>query len=99
MQVIWKLQIPIADEFIIELPEQSKILSFQFQDKLPCIWFICNPENKKESVKFYVRGTGHPVPEKSAYVGSAQDIPFVWHLFLSIQSHIPVKQEENIDAA
>lgn len=88
MRKIYKYQIPIIDEFEIEMPIEHETLCVQNQRSVPCIWVIADPEDVKKRVKFRIHGTGHPIDEeeyydKYAYVGTFQQLDgdLVWHLF------------------
>jgi len=87
MKRIFKYKIPITDEFELELPRGTKVLTFQTQHNEPVIWAIIDDtENVFEKVHFRLFGTGHPIPEEAnffVYVGTAQmaNGQLVWHLF------------------
>lgn len=97
-QRIYKYQIPIADEFSIKMPDHSVILHVGVQEKreerwgttenvvvnsqIPCMWVKVNRVAPDVERKFYLVGTGHPLPVGATYhVGTISHGPFVWHLF------------------
>jgi len=63
MRKIFKYQIPIQDEFELELPVGARILSFQIQYEEPVIWAIVDPDAEKEKRYFNLYGTGHLMKE------------------------------------
>lgn len=84
MKKIYKYDIPILDDFYLDLPIQAKILSFQIQDETPVIWALVDPTNDPETRRFSVWGTGEVIDLKNSdiYIGTAQKKHgFVWHLF------------------
>jgi hypothetical protein len=81
--IILKYEVPIEDNFTIEIPDPFKILSFQVQNDRPYIWVQCEDINsKKDKVKFSIVGTGHEIYFHGFYIGTVQLPPFVWHLFM-----------------
>ena len=84
MKTIWKFNVPVEDEFVIEMPIRAEFLSVQTQFGVPQMWFIVEPEKSKEPRRFRVVGTGHPMPEGSLkYLGTFQvhEGSLVFHLF------------------
>ena len=86
MSVIWKFPLTwvaatSSPEFpTIIMPKDGKILTLQVQDHIPALWVLVNPTNDHEERHFQVVGTGHTVPD-GVYVGTWQDLFYVWHLF------------------
>lgn len=82
---IYKYPIPIIDKFVIEMPLDSKILSFQMQNELPMIWAAIWENSLTEERKFSIRGTGHDIDMDfvKQYIGTVQQFSgnLVWHLF------------------
>ena len=93
MKKIFKYEIPIQNEFELELPRGAQILTFQVQREMPSmnekpfVWAIIDlKEDISEKVNFRLFGTGHPIPKEAnsfSYVGTAQmaNGQLVWHLF------------------
>jgi len=86
IKTVWKYKIPIADEFEIEMPAFSKILSFQSQGNDLCLWALVFPELEKIKEKFILRGTGHLIDcdLDLDYIGSVQIKVYetlIFHLF------------------
>jgi len=83
--VIWKYEIPIQDDFTLELPDESEVLHVALQNGKPYAWVLLHDINapKKERM-FHIIGTGNPFDEKEGYmmyIGTFQMPPFVWHLW------------------
>jgi hypothetical protein len=82
---IYKYEIPIKDEFILELPKGAKILSFQKQHGKPYIWCLVNQE-ETEPIKFRMIIDGHDFDYDGRYmrfIGTIQMTEgyLVLHLF------------------
>lgn len=94
---IWKYDLPIEDESVIQMPDGVQILCVQTDQKTnkPVIYASLNPENPLINVSFTVIGTGNPAGiavlngEMYKYVGTFQVMKgnFVGHVF----SFIPLK--------
>lgn len=79
----YKLSV-LAGSQAINIPSPQRFLSFQLQDGYPCVWYeVTDPENnvRFDRIEFIVIGTGFDVPENAHYLGTAQQGPFVWHLY------------------
>ena len=46
-----------------------------------CLWAEVDRSNMRTSLKVFVIGTGHEVPEGATYLASIVDGPFVWHVY------------------
>lgn len=59
-----------------------KPLALQMQDGIPWIWAEVDP-SEEQCIRHTVAivGTGHPVPQGLDWIATAQDDPFVWHLY------------------
>ena len=97
MRIIYKYEIPIMDEFTLDLPLDSEVLCVQVQRGKPYIWVSCDyhtavlacpPIGRNRT--FFLRGTGLIFDYKSnteRYIGTFQfgklnSIQrFVGHLF------------------
>ncbi len=82
---IWKYQIPVKDEFKIEMPSGAQVLTVDTQSNQPCIWVMVDPNALEEFRPFRLVGTGHPCNDVSAdqYIGTFQVSggALVFHLF------------------
>ena len=91
MFTIYKYPIELMDESTLELPAHSKPVSVGLdpQGQL-CLWAVVQPDVPSTCTwGVCVIGTGHPVPDEIAQVGTDWIIagrvnqgPFVWHVFL-----------------
>ena len=85
MKVIYKYEFPIATEVEIELPYNSRILTVRIQNGKPRLWAIIDTDEKSTGKrKFYVFGTGNPLPEfitSLKHINTISDGKFVWHIF------------------
>jgi hypothetical protein len=87
---VYKYEVLLIDDVIIDLPEGAKVLTFQAQNEVPCIWALVDPNAAKVPRRFRLAGTGHLIQhdEKSLrYVGTAQfhEGALVFHLFEVLQ--------------
>jgi len=97
---IWKYEVPInEDSFILEMPKDSKILSFQLQKENPQIWAIVDDENdEKEIREFKLLGTGLSFGKEKLvgyeFIGTIQmyDGDLVLHLFIKETLHNIIKR-------
>ena len=90
MFTLYKYPIPVEDEFALDLPIGAQILCVQAQREEPQIWAIVDPEQLKQSRRFALLGTGHPIDaaladlgKTSQYRGTFQlrEGTLVFHLF------------------
>jgi hypothetical protein len=61
--VVWKYELPMANEFTLELPAQYRILSVQPQFGKYQMWVLNNAFSEKRPVLFCMVGTGQELPE------------------------------------
>ena len=88
-EAIWKYELPVEDEVTIELPISNRILCIQIQNGKPYIWVWVATKAVLRPHKFYVVGTGNPMPEGiDTYIGTFQlnesSEGFVFHVFTGI---------------
>lgn len=64
MQVVYKFDIPLTNEFTLELPHGAQFVSAQMQKGKPKIWFRVNnnPGIMKRTHRFCFYGTGVEIP-------------------------------------
>lgn len=82
---IWKYEIPIEDEFVIEMPDRAEIIHVETQDGKPQMWAIV-PVFDVAMVRRHFRlvGTGHSLQTNGKkHVGSFMLAGgnFVGHVF------------------
>lgn len=88
-RTIWKFQLPESAEAMeVKMPMGAEVCTFQYQNGVPCIWAIVDPDIMRDIRRFRIFGTGHPLPaiDQCCYVGTAQDGLFIWHLFEMLDS-------------
>ena len=86
--VIYKYPLDIqgGGEIEIAMPINAKILCVQVHKGIPCLWVIVEETQPRENRRFYIYGTGHPMPMESLhYIGTFQLLGgnFVGHIFES----------------
>ena len=83
-QVIYKYPVePIRLKFVHMIPKGAEVLCVQMQNDAPQMWVLVDPDAEMERREFIRVGTGweHKKTSKSQYVGTYQELPFVWHIF------------------
>jgi len=80
---VWKFQIPISDDFSIEMPRDAELLYVATQHEVGCLWVRVVPDRAMETRHFMLRGSGHDISLDCKYVGSfmLDGGIFVFHLF------------------
>jgi len=84
MTTIWKYELEITDEQVIEIPRLSTILSVANQGGKLCLWVEVDPSQRTVARHFLIVGTGHPITVDAnlrRFIGSVLIGPFVWHVF------------------
>jgi hypothetical protein len=85
MKAVWKYDVPVQDEFTIEMPEDAHVLTVQEQHGAPRLWALVDPKRPLRKWRFWLAGTGHmiPMPETLRHVGTfqAHGGDLVFHLF------------------
>lgn len=88
MQTIWKYKLPVLDEFHVDMPAGSRILTAQVQHNQLNLWALVDTEATVIPYNFAILGTGNPI-EKEANLECYRFIDtfqlyeggFVGHLF------------------
>lgn len=84
---IWKFELSIDDEIVVQMPEGARILSVQTQGgPIPMLWAVVDPTAPKVKRRLILRGTGHPMSLEDAilpFIGTfqLQGGALVFHLF------------------
>jgi len=83
---IWKFPVRYNDFADVEMPAGAKLLHVDEQYGTPCIWALVDPQQEKETRRFRLAGTGHPIDvpvDKLHHVGSYLTTwgQLVFHLF------------------
>lgn len=86
MTKIWKFPLKFDDVQEITLPEGFKILSVQMQNDNLCMWARVETIKAVHMItkKIHIYGTGSNSDSTIHldYLGTVQDSPFVWHIFM-----------------
>lgn len=83
-RVVFKYPIELQDEVVVDMPTDARIIHLAVQDGTICAWAIVDPDGYSSKRTFFVRGTGHPMPERPCVpVGSVffNDGALVFHVF------------------
>ena len=81
-RTIWKYELQFDGRTQeLEIPNVGRIVHVGTISNVLCLWVIVNPESLKIKRRFKVYGTGHIMPIKGQYTGTAVMPPFVWHVF------------------
>lgn len=86
MRAVWKFSVPIVDDFSLAMPAGAKVLALQWQDRVPCLWALVDPDRRLVGRMCRWIGTGHDMPDAVdafEYYGTLQVLgaPLVFHLF------------------
>lgn len=86
MKEIWKYTLRLQDKDELQVPAGSVILSVGNPKENLWVWILVNPnETEKETKKFRIYGTGHPVDESilGRFLGtvSFMDGNLIFHVF------------------
>lgn len=65
----------------LELPEGARVLCVDTQDGDLCLWAEVDPEAPTRKAVLFVVGTGQEPPDQGIYRGTAQQGPYVWHIY------------------
>lgn len=80
-KTIWKYELKQGTTEII-MPTGAEILTVQNQGEHPMLWVLVEPDNKPQTRRFTIFGTGWPMDDYSGdYVATFQQGSFVWHVF------------------
>ena len=83
MSTIWRFDFDVFDVVILELPTGARFLPHveAIDPRALTVWAVVDTEARPERRVLRVYGTGNPLGEVGAYLGSAVAPPFVWHVF------------------
>jgi len=95
MNVIYKYELALTDEQLLNLPVGGVILSAQEQNNSLVLWVICSLDavdsGEIEQRIIRIVGTGNPYPEgqnEMRFIDTIQSGPFVWHIFEKLHSGV-----------
>lgn len=83
---IYKYELRVDDEQIVQLPRGAQVLCVQTQRERPCLWCLVDVDAPIEPRTFRIYGTGHPFdrdPLDTRYIGTFQlrGGQLVFHVF------------------
>ena len=87
METIYKYKLTKEPYIKLMMPIEAEILCVQIdqKDNTPCIWAVVDTEDEVEERFFEIIGTGNSIYRdmgiERKYIGTFQEVPFVWHLF------------------
>lgn len=80
---IFKYPLRTIDFQNVAMPTGARILCCQNQHGDITLWAEVDADAKHEMRTFAVVGTGNPMPTNVGlrYIGSVQQLPFMWHVY------------------
>lgn len=81
MKTIWKYQLDVTDRQRLYMPKGAEILCVQNQGGVLCLWAKVDSGAKPEERVIVIVGTGRPIHRDLKYIGTVQQVAFVWHVF------------------
>lgn len=90
-QTIWKFQIPVLEEFTVDIPGGGVPIRFDNQGGKLWMWAICSPGQPTKPLRFRAFKTGAEMPVDSpmSYVGCAAiyiQAELMLYYFLDLES-------------
>lgn len=71
-RTIWKYQIPVLEDFTVDLPEGAEIIRFKNEGGLLWLWAVVRPDNPIEKRRLLAFKAGAEMPEAPlTYLGCA----------------------------
>lgn len=92
MSTIWKYELPIQDQFTLDIPNAARILHAELIDQKPTIWVLVDPVENLLRWHFIGIGTGHSLPaDPGDHISSfaMHKGQFAYHVFYIKTSAIP----------
>lgn len=86
MKNIFKYPLEVADEQMIQLPRNARLLTVQAQRDKVCLWALVENEEATDNVRIRCLGTGHPASDirsTDQFLGTVQLMggSLVFHFF------------------
>jgi len=82
MKRIFKYPLDICDvRQAVQMPALATPRRVAMQGTKICIWAEVIDGAPLVERHFIVAGTGHPVDDATTYIGTVDQLPFVWHVF------------------
>lgn len=71
-RAIWKYQIPVLEDFTVDMPKGAEIIRFANECGKLWLWAVVNPDSPIEPVRLMAFKTGAEMPDsKMLYLGCA----------------------------
>lgn len=80
MKVVYKYELNLGLT-IVDIPQNCKIVDFEFQRGKPYIWAEVETENTTGKICLNIYGTGHEIIKTAVYIKTVHNNGFVWHLY------------------
>ena len=83
MNKIVKYQVPMNQEFSLDIPQDSQILNVQILDSNPVLWVLIDDSKYQVTTNFLLYTSESPIPstDNLSYIGSFSFNSFEGHLF------------------
>ena len=81
---VWKTELKITDYQEVVAPVGCKFLTVQVQNRVPCLWFLCDPARPEQIYRIRMVGTGRRIDEPFLrYIATFQYMggELVFHVF------------------
>lgn len=82
---IFERELKLADLQVLTVPWNSKMLTVQVQNGVPCIWYESDPNNSLTDIKIAIYATGQDMPDiKQTYIATFQmeESKKIYHVYL-----------------
>jgi hypothetical protein len=87
VKTIYKYELAVTDEQVVDLPLGGEVLSLQVQHGKPCLWVYVDPSQPSRPCRIITKGTGHPADDvaDTTFLGTYQlrDGALVFHAFIT----------------
>lgn len=83
MKTIFKYSLALIDEQEVQMPGSPELFKVGLDPAGElCVWALVDPKQPQRLQKFFVVGTGYPVPRDAHnWIGRVNQGAFVWHVF------------------
>jgi hypothetical protein len=81
MRQVWKFPLTVTDRQSVAMPRNARILRVVVQRDTPTLWAEVDPSEPPVERIIRIFGTGHPLPARCIYQGTAAIGRFVWHVY------------------
>lgn len=83
MRTIWKFDLPVQDEVVVDMPRGAEILHVEptVTPAVLHLWAVVDPKAAKVGRRLSIRGTGHELGEVGKHLATVLTGILVWHIF------------------